>query len=172
MKKRDPLLLLTAAIMACATTVKADAPMSGMSSTNSPISDSDRIKALEQKVEELEGKLDGNAAMTGGTNDASKTLNWWSQNQVSGFASASYLHNFNSQLPATGRSFDVNDGFSLNKLKLVLQNPAAASPDKWVAGYRADVIVGQDAKLIQSAGLGIGDYIDLEQLYGTINVPI
>ena len=174
MKKHDPLLLLTAAIMACAATARAEdsTPGTSMSSTNSTVSDSDRIKALEQKVEELEGRLDGSAAMSGGTNTASQALNWWMQNQISGFVSASYLHNFNHQLPTTGRSFDVNDGFSLNKLKLVLQNPATASPDKWSAGYRADVIIGQDAKLIQSAGLGVGDYIDLEQLYGTINVPI
>jgi len=164
MKKRDPLLLLTAAIMACAVTAKADAG----SSTNSVMSDSDRIAALEKQVATLEAS----SATIDGTNAASKAVSWLAQNQISGFVSASYLHNFNHSLPTTGRSFDVNNNFSLNKLKLVLQNPASASPDKWSAGYRADVIVGQDAQLIQSAGLGTGDYIDLEQLYGTINVPI
>jgi hypothetical protein len=169
MKTRDPLLLLTAAIMACALTAKADGTAQGTSPTNSVTSDSDRIKALEDRVAQLEG----NSATINGTNAASKAVSWLAQNQISGFVSASYLENFNHQLPTTGRSFDVNNGFSLNKLKLVLQNPATASPDTWSGGYRADVIVGEDAPLIQSAGLGgAGDYLDLEQLYATINIPI
>jgi hypothetical protein len=175
MKKQNPkttCLMLTATIMACACAAKAqdqtNAPPAKMGDQMPGMTESDQIKDLQKRLADLEAK----SATVGGTNDASKAVSWLSQNQISGFVSGSYLHNFNHSLPTTGRSFDVNENFSLNKLKLVLQNPASASPDKWSAGYRADVIVGQDAQLIQSAGLGIGDYFDVEQLYATINVPI
>ena len=133
-------------------------------------------QALEQKIQKLEKRIDeleGNSAVTGGTNDASKTLSWWNQNHISGFASASYLYNFNRSDKATGRSFDVNHNeFALNKLKLVLEKPIAYSATNWDVGYRADLIFGQDATLIQSGGLNLGTHGDLEQLSVNFNVPI
>ena len=165
--------MITAAIMAWAGGIKAQAQMQGMTNTPSMsttnLSDAERIKALEDRVAQLES----NSATVGGTNAASTAVSWLAQNQISGFIAASYLYIANNHASqTTGRSFDVTQGFELNKLKLVLQNPASASADKWGAGYRADFIFGQDAKLTQSFGLGIGDYVDLEQLYGTVNVPI
>ena len=161
--------MLTASVMACALTAKAQnaTPGTSMPATNS-MSESDQIKDLQRRLADLEAK----SATTGGTNDASKTLGWLSDNQISGFVSASYLHNFNHSLATTGRSFDVNENFSINKLKLVLQKPASYSPDKWVGYYRADLIAGQDATLIQSAGPTLGKFGDVEQLYAGVNIPI
>src|SRR5262249_46710319 len=46
------------------------------------------------------------------------------------------------------------------------------SAENWDAGYRADLIFGQDAHLIQSSGLSLGNEGDLEQIYATVNVPV
>ncbi|MDQ6630867.1 MAG: porin [Verrucomicrobiota bacterium] len=152
----------------------------------------ERIKTLEARLAELEGKaltsegtnaVSSKVAIIGGTNEASKSLEWLTQNKISGFASVSYLHNFDRRASSVaGRSFDINDGFSLNKFKVTFEKPVEFTPEKWDAGYRADLIFGQDAALIQSgygkapAGgtpkFNLGDHGDLEQLFATVNVPI
>jgi hypothetical protein len=138
----------------------------------------ERIKALEKRLEEK----DAAAKATTTTKPEvavpeekpeNKIMEFFGKTHFSGFASGSYIYNFNRGDKVTGRSFDVNhDEFMLNKLKLVMERPVDFSPDKWDAGYRADLIFGQDAQLIQSAGLNLGTHGDLEQLYGTINVPV
>ena len=60
----------------------------------------------------------------------------------------------------------------LNKFKLTLENPVEYSAAKWDAGFRADLLFGQDARTIQAAGLRLGDQGDVEQAYATLNVPI
>jgi hypothetical protein len=95
--------------------------------------------------------------------------------QFGGFVSTSYFYNFDS--PAAGRSIGrANDAghneFAINKLKLNAERPVAASADKWDAGFRADVIIGQDAALTQSSGLSLGAHGDLEQAYVVVNVPV
>jgi hypothetical protein len=155
-KQKAVAAVLTAAIMACAGTARAqDQALQ------------DRIKKLEDRIAELEGKGPEVAAAKGSPWSA-----WVGASKLSGFASASYLYNFN-HTDARGRSFDVNHNeFSLNKLKLTLEKPVDYSGEHWDAGYRADLIFGQDAKSIQSAGLSLGSQGDLEQLYATVNIPV
>ena len=128
-----------------------------------------KIKQLEQRVAELEGKSTQTvmcASIPG------KTLDFLGQTEISGFASASYLYNFNGSDPA-GRSFDVNhDQFAFNKFKLTLERPLDFNPTNWAAGYRADLIFGQDAKLIHSSGFFGGEDVDLEQAFIDFNIPI
>lgn len=92
--------------------------------------------------------------------------------KLSGYAEASYLYS-GAALPGgpiIGRSFDrFHDQFTLNVVKLVLDKGFA--PDKLTAGFHADLLFGQNARLIQSAGLNLGDDADIEQLYVTFNVP-
>src|SRR5213592_4415259 len=97
-----------------------------------------RIKVLEKRIAELEGKK-GEAP----EKKDSPVEAWLGATKFSGFASASYLYNFNH--PASdktmGRSFDVNHGeFALNKLKLMFEKSVEYSGEKWDAGYRADLI--------------------------------
>ena len=126
-----------------------------------------RIEQLEKRIAELEGKKS-----EGGEKKESTAEAWIGASKFSGFASASYLYSFN-RTDTIGRSFDVNHNeVELNKLKLTLEKPVDFSGEKWDAGYRADLIFGQDAKLIHAAGLSLGDQGDLEQLYATVNIPV
>lgn len=161
----------------------------------------EKIKALEKRLDEKE-MASTNAPITpeekGGhlfKADAdtfnAKMAEYFGKVHFNGFASASYLFNFNRPDNLTpsvggvggggagatdytrGRSFDgAHNEFALNKLKLVLEKPVDASATNWDAGFRADVVFGQDAPLIQSSGLALGSHGDLEQLYAMINVPI
>ena len=164
-------LSLTATIMACAQRTRAADDQQLL----------DKIKALEDRVAELEGKgpMGTNVMKAGGWES------WIGATKLSGFASASYLYNFNRPSALTpapvggatdytrGRSFDgAHNEFALNKFKLTLEKPVEFSGENWDAGYRADLIFGQDAALIQSSGLALGSHGDLEQLFATVNVPI
>lgn len=157
-KQRAAAMALTAAIMTCAGTSQGQSQQELL----------DKIKSLEARVAELEEKGPAVAAAKG-----SPWESWIGSTKFSGFASASYLYNFNRTDTIYGRSFDVDHNeFSLNKLKLVFERPVDFSPDKWDVGFRSDLIFGEDASLIQSAGLNLGSQGDLEQLYVTVNVPV
>lgn len=165
-RKRNQVLCLAAIISSCAAT--------GYAQDNAELLE--RIKALEKRLAERDEKA---AATTkpepAGTAEKpeNKMMEFFGKTHFSGFASGSYFYNFNRTDKITGRSFDANhDEFMLNKLKLAMERPVDFSADKWDAGYRADLVFGQDAPLIQSAGLNLGTHGDLEQLFGTVNVPI
>ena len=100
-------------------------------------------------------------------------VNFLNETELSGFLSTSYLYNFSESEDAVGRAFDVkHNEFAINKFKLAFDNTVEASDTAWDAGYRADVILGQDATIIKSAGLDLGDDADLEQAFVRINVPV
>jgi hypothetical protein len=148
--------VITAALLSSATSAHAD---------NSELMD--KIRKLEQRVAELESP-----AQNG---DVAAERRWLDDLEFSGFASASYFYNVHR--PASrvnvGRGFDDrHNEFNANKLKLALERPVEISGDKWDAGFRADLIFGEDAALTQAAGLSLGDHGDLQQLYVTVNVPI
>lgn len=127
----------------------------------------EQVKRLEQRVVELEGKP---IKSDGGSPAA---LEWLGKTAVSGFVSASFFHNFNDANPSANTFVTKNDGFTIHKLKLALEKPVDYDKDKWNAGFRADVVVGEDAKVIHAAGLGDSDQpFDLEQAYVNINIPI
>jgi hypothetical protein len=90
---------------------------------------------------------------------------------ISGYAEASYSYaTENSGSTTVGRLFDhTHDEIALNALKLVLDRPYAA--DKFDAGFHADVLFGQNASMIQAAGLKLGDQGDIPQLFVTLNIP-
>ena len=93
------------------------------------------------------------------------------QVKFSGYGEASY--SIATKAPGdiiVGRLFDrFANQFTLNGLKLVLERPAAA--DKWDAGVRADLVFGQNAAVLQSTGLSIGQSGDMTQLFVTLNIP-
>ena len=91
---------------------------------------------------------------------------------VSGFVTASYSyttrHGSGNQI--VGRLYDrFHDQVVLNAAKVVLEKPVAT--DKLEAGARVDLLFGQDAAVIKSAGLNLGDHGDLPQAFVTVNIP-
>jgi Putative beta-barrel porin-2, OmpL-like. bbp2 len=144
----------------------------------------EKVKQLEQRVAELEGRSTQEVAVAK-TDIPQKTLDFLGQTEISGFVSASYLYNFSKSSVAgaspavAGRGFDGNNNsFTLNKFKIALERPIDANPTNWAAGYRADLIFGQDAGLIQSLNAGgpgtfnLGSNGDLEQAFIDFNIPI
>ena len=93
--------------------------------------------------------------------------------KISGYAEASYAYATAAPTggPIVGRSFDrFHDQFALNVFKLVLERPL--SGEGFDAGFRVDVLVGQNATLLQSAGLNLGSQGDIQQAYAQFNIPV
>jgi len=125
---------------------------------------------------------------------APKTLEFLEATTISGYVEASYVANVSSDIVSKNnkvlgvkggvgdfnqlRAFDENPGFSLNAIKLVLEKPLGEGD--WAAGYRADLLFGEDANQLNRAeGTGnpnvngggtVGTYI--EQGYVAFRVPV
>jgi hypothetical protein len=94
------------------------------------------------------------------------------QVKVSGFAEASYAYSAHSSgdTMIVGRLYDrFQNQYMLNALAVVLDKPYDAA--KLSAGFHTEVLVGQDAYVIQSNGLNLGAQGDIPHLYVTLNVP-
>jgi Putative beta-barrel porin-2, OmpL-like. bbp2 len=93
--------------------------------------------------------------------------------KLTGFAEGSYSYSGHSVGGTTivGRLYDRQQNtFTLNALALVLDKPYDAA--KFSAGFHTEVLVGQDAPVIQSTGFfGPGTPADVPHLYVTLNVP-
>src|SRR2546421_6443348 len=94
--------------------------------------------------------------------------------KLSGFAEASYAYSGRSlgDTAIVGRLYDrLQNRFTLNALAVVLDRPY--DPAKLSAGFHTELLVGQDATVIQSNGLfaGAATPVALPHLYGTLNVP-
>jgi hypothetical protein len=96
--------------------------------------------------------------------------------KLSGFAEASYAYSGRSlgDTAIVGRLYDrLQNRFALNALAVVLDRPY--DPAKFSAGFHTELLVGQDATVIQSNGLFGGAAtpvpVDVPHLYVTLNVP-
>src|SRR5256714_6138042 len=96
--------------------------------------------------------------------------------KLSGFAEASYAYSGRSlgDTAIVGRLYDrLQNRFALNALAVVLDRPY--DPAKFSAGFHTELLVGQDATVIQSNGLFAGADtpvpVDVPHLYVTLNVP-
>jgi hypothetical protein len=70
----------------------------------------------------------------------------------------------------TGRLYErTSNQFSLNAFKLTLDRPF--DPSRMDAGFHADLVFGQNAQMLQSAGFNLGPNGDVYQLFTTLNVP-
>lgn len=105
-----------------------------------------------------------------------KSLDFLGQTEISGFLEASYLYDFNDTKgthTVVGRTFDTHaNQFDVDDFKLALEKPLNVNPTNWAAGYRADLIFGEDAAVIHSSGFNLGNDGDLEQAFIDVNVPI
>ncbi|HXI84096.1 MAG TPA: outer membrane beta-barrel protein [Verrucomicrobiae bacterium] len=139
-----------------------------------------RSDDLEKRISALEGASTQNVAVAK-ADITQKSLDFLGQTEISGFVSSSYLYDFDSthgSRTVAGRSFDTHaNQFALNKFKLALEKPIDYNPTNWVAGYRADLIFGQDAAVIHSTSphggtFNLGTDGDLEQAFVDLNIPI
>src|SRR5213080_5450806 len=93
--------------------------------------------------------------------------------RLTGYAAGSYSYSGRSDGGTTivGRLYDRQQNtFTLNALALVLDK--SYDPAKFSAGFHTEVLVGQDASVIQSNGFfGPGTPADVPHLYVTLNVP-
>jgi len=116
---------------------------------------------------------------------APKTLEFLEATTISGYVEASYTYNAShaiigknqhrhsdanvggndKNVGASGanqlRAFDNNAGFTANALKLVLEKPLGEGD--WAAGYRADLIFGQDAQQLGRAEGSGSPFFDKEE---------
>src|SRR5213079_3271370 len=96
--------------------------------------------------------------------------------KLTGFAAGSYAYSGRSSgdTAIVGRLYDrLQNRFMLNALAVVLDKPY--DPAKFSAGFHTELLVGQDATVIQSNGLFAGAAtpipVDVPHLYVTLNVP-
>src|SRR5437773_7037276 len=92
--------------------------------------------------------------------------------KLTGFAEGSYAYSGRSvgDTAIVGRLYDrLQNRFMLNALAVVLDKPYDAA--RFSAGFHAELLVGQDATVIQSNGFNLGSQADLPHLYVTLNVP-
>lgn len=70
----------------------------------------------------------------------------------------------------TGRLYDrTGNDITFNAIKLTLDRPADAT--RFDVGFHGDMVVGENARMLKSAGFNAGENTDLYQFYGTVNIP-
>ena len=92
--------------------------------------------------------------------------------KLTGFAEGSYAYSGRSvgDTAIVGRLYDrLQNRFTLNALAVVLDRPY--DPATWSAGFHTEVLVGEDASVIQSNGFSLGPQGDIPHFYLTLNVP-
>ncbi|MFZ5624668.1 MAG: outer membrane beta-barrel protein [Gemmatimonadota bacterium] len=97
--------------------------------------------------------------------------------KVSGYASTAYtvstrfkpLPDASRQI--VGRFYDrFHDQLTFNAVSVTVELPVATS--RRSAGFKAQVIAGQNAALLHSSGLSFGDQGDIPQAFVTLNIPL
>ena len=92
--------------------------------------------------------------------------------KLAGFAEGSYAYSGRSvgDTAIVGRLYDRRQNrFTLNALAVVLDKPY--DPAKFSAGFHTEVLVGEDAAVIQSNGFSLGPQGDIPHFYLTLNIP-
>ena len=130
---------------------------------------------LRKRLEVLESLAQKEGLLAKSDAAAGTVLKAATESIFSGFVTASYFHD--TSKPPGGISPGYlwnrnNDSFSVNKVKLTVASPAVeASGDKWDAAYRASLIFGQDAPIVNSSAATLG-FQNLREAYVEVNVPI
>ena len=142
--------------------------------------DSTSLDKLEKQNQELKARLDAledlvkKEGLTPAAPDTN-SIKALSQMTISGFVTASYMHDFSEPPGGTSPGYlwdRKNDNFSLNKVKVTFASPPAEfSGDKWDAGYRVSLIFGQDAPIVNTSATTTGFDV-VREAYIDLNVPI
>ena len=129
---------------------------------------------MQQRLAALESMAQKEGLLPSG-DSSSKPVTALSDITISGFATASYFHD--SSEPKGGISPGYlwnrqNDNFTLNKVKLTLASaPVERSGENFSAGFRASLIYGQDAPIVNS-GSKITGFGDVREGYVEMNIPV
>lgn len=138
-----------------------------------------RVERLEKENQDLKKRLDSLESMVQkeglGAPPATKAVKALSEIQISGFVTASYFYDGSDPADRKANGYLWNtsvNSFSLNKMKLTLASlPVEASGDKWDAGYRASLIFGEDAPIVNT-GNAIAGMENLREAYVELNAPV
>jgi hypothetical protein len=134
----------------------------------------DKVKQLEQRVNELEGKTAEQTNYVAKADVTSSILNFIKKTEFSGYVSGSYFYHSGGGNPVN-LGYITSDTMMLNKVKLALEKPIVTSGEKWDAGFAVGFIAGQDAQFINATGngpLSLGTYGLVENATIGINVPV
>lgn len=139
-----------------------------------------KLDKLEKENADLKKRLDAleSVAQKEGllpTGDSKSFVKAASQTTLSGFVSSSYFYDTSDPADNSSNGYLWNrkhNSFSLNKLKVTLASPGVErSGDKFDAAYRASLIWGEDAPIVNTGG----EYQSLEALreaYVELNLPV
>ena len=137
-----------------------------------------RMERLEKENADLKKRLDmleGMAQKEGliSPNGAKPLVKSLAEMQISGFVTASYF--FDTSTPADRRANGYlwntsENSFSINKVKLTIAGKPIEK-DKWDATYRASLIWGEDAAIVNTGG-EVQGLEDLREAYVNLNIPI
>jgi hypothetical protein len=138
-----------------------------------------RMERLEKENQELKTRLESLEHMMQkeglGSTLPTNSVKALSDIQISGFVTASYFYDGSKPADRKSNGYLWNtseDSFSINKVKLTIASaPVERSGDKWDAGYRASLIFGEDAPIVNTGGNTQG-LEDLREAYVELNVPI
>lgn len=125
-----------------------------------------RLEAIES-VAQKEGIL-----ASGG---APKFVKSMSEVTMTGFVQASYFYNSTTPNDGTSDGYlwnTTHNSFSLNKVKVTLASkPVERSGDTWDAGFRASLMFGEDAPILNTGGERQG-LESVREAFVDVNVPI
>lgn len=141
--------------------------------------DATRMQKLEGENQELRKRLDAleNVAKKEGIlpSGQPKTVSALSEITLNGFVQSSYFYNTREPADKASDGYlwnTTHNSFSINKVKLTLASkPVERSGDKWDAGFRASMIWGEDAPVVNTGSPRAG-LEDLREAYAELNVPI
>lgn len=143
--------------------------------------DAGKLDKLEQENADLKKRLDALEAVaqkegilpTG--KGPSLPVKAMSSITLSGFVQASYFFNSNEPSDRNGDGYLWNtrhNQFSLNKFKVTLASaPVERSGEKWDAGFRASLIWGEDAPVLNTGSPAAG-FEALREAYVELNAPL
>lgn len=136
-----------------------------------------RLDKLEKENTQLRTRLDAleDAGYIGpNSGEEDTTWNFLMDSKISGFITASYFYDTSDPGDDVSNGYLWNDNFNeftLNKIKLTLENPAQASAEEWDAGYHVSAIFGADSRFVNTAG-GLAGMDDIRQAFLELNVPV
>ncbi len=131
----------------------------------------EKVKALEARIAELEGKAVTKSEVTG------KTLEFIGQTEMGGGVMASYMFDTSDPgrsgtgIPTQGIGTYKHNAFSANLAQFYLANPVTASGEKWDGGYRVSLLFGEDVPGLAD-GLALGDNGAVWEAYAALNLPV
>jgi len=127
---------------------------------------------LKKRLESVEMIMQKEGVTPAAGTQAVKAL---SDINISGFVTTSYFYDTSDPEDRKSNTYLWNtseDSFSINKVKLTLASaPVERSGDTWDAAYRASLIFGEDAPIVNTGGENQG-LEDLREAFVELNAPV